>query len=188
MQTNFTPEQLRQPDIAAANAELRKCVHCGFCMATCPTYLISGDELEAPRGRIYAIKTLLEENDAEPSWEVLAHLDRCLTCLSCTTTCPSGVGYDRLIAIARARTARAGSRPPLRRLARKLLLATVPEPARLRPLANLGRLTAPLALPLLKARWPPCWTWPGGAGRGAPCSATIRRSPTGRAGAAAPHC
>ena len=157
MQTNFTAEQLRQPDIAAANAELRKCVHCGFCMATCPTYLVSGDELEAPRGRIYLAKVLLEEGNDAPDPGVLAHLDRCLTCLSCTTTCPSGVGYDRLIAIARVRTADANTRPPLKRLARKLLLATATAPARLRPLARLGRLAAPLALPLLRGRdqWRP---------------------------------
>ena len=148
MQTSFTPEQLQQPDIAAANAELRKCVHCGFCMATCPTYLISGDELEAPRGRVYLIKTLLEENK-EPAREVLAHLDRCLTCLSCTTTCPSGVGYDTLIDIARRRTARARSRPLARRLARQALLATVPWRGRLRLAAGAGRLIAPLARPVL---------------------------------------
>ena len=154
MQTNFTPEQLRQPEIAAANAELRKCVHCGFCLATCPTYLISGDELEAPRGRIYLAKVLLEEGREVPEEEVLAHLDRCLTCLSCTTTCPSGVGYDRLIAIVRRRTAKAPTRPLAKRLVRRLLLATVPQPARLRPLAKLGRFIAPLAAPLLKTRWP----------------------------------
>ena len=154
MQTNFTPEQLRQPDIAAANAELRKCVHCGFCMATCPTYLISGDELESPRGRIYTIKTLLEEEVAAPSQEVLGHLDHCLTCLSCTTTCPSGVGYDKLIGILRRRTANVPTRPLLKRLVRRLLLATVPQPARLRPLARLGRLAAPLTVPLLQGHWP----------------------------------
>ena len=154
MQTNFTPEQLRQPDIAAANAELRKCVHCGFCLATCPTYLISGDELESPRGRIYLAKVLLEEERNAPQAETLAHFDRCLTCLSCTTSCPSGVNYDRLVDIIRRRTASAPTRPPAKRLARRLLMATVPEPARLRPLAKLGRAVAPLATPLLKTRWP----------------------------------
>ncbi len=157
MQTSFTAEQLRQPDIAEANAELRKCVHCGFCMATCPTYLISGDELEAPRGRIYLAKVLLEEEKDAPRPEVLAHLDHCLTCLSCTTTCPSGVGYDKLIAIIRRRTANAPTRPAAKRLARRLLIHTVPEPARLRPLARLGRFIAPLAKPLLNRRreWRP---------------------------------
>ncbi len=155
MQTHFTPRQLKDPDIAAANAELRKCVHCGFCMATCPTYRISGDELESPRGRIHLIRTLLEEGGEEggaPEWDVLHHLDRCLTCLNCTTTCPSGVGYDRLIDIARRRTAHAKTRPALRRAIRRLLLATVPEPQRLRLLARLGRMAAPLALPLLRKR------------------------------------
>ncbi len=142
MQTSFTAEQLRQPDIAEANAELRKCVHCGFCMATCPTYLISGDELEAPRGRIYLAKVLLEEEKDAPRPEVLAHLDHCLTCLSCTTTCPSGVGYDKLIAIIRRRTANAPTRPAAKRLARRLLIHTVPEPARLRPLARWPRAAA----------------------------------------------
>ncbi len=151
MQTSFTPEQLRDPDIAAANEELRKCVHCGFCMATCPTYLISGDELEAPRGRIYQIRTILEEEQASPPWSVLKHLDTCLTCLSCTTTCPSGVGYDKLIDIVRRRTAAAQTRPTSRRILRRILMEVVPRPARLRRMAKLGRMTAPFIMPLMNA-------------------------------------
>ena len=92
MQTTFTPEQLEMPRIAEANSILRKCVHCGFCTATCPTYVLLGDELDSPRGRIYLIKNMLESG--EPATEkTVKHLDRCLSCLSCMTTCPSGVNY-----------------------------------------------------------------------------------------------
>ena len=151
MQTSFTPEQLRDPEIATANEELRKCVHCGFCMATCPTYLLTGDELEAPRGRIYQIRTILEAEETSPPWTVLQHLDTCLTCLSCTTTCPSGVGYDRLIDLVRRKTARAKTRPAPKRWLRKVLINVVPFPSRLRSAAKLGRLAAPLLMPLLNA-------------------------------------
>ena len=92
MQTNFRPEQLTNPRIAEADAILRRCVHCGLCTATCPTYVLLGDERDSPRGRIYLIKDMLEEN-APASAEVQLHLDRCLSCLSCMSTCPSGVGF-----------------------------------------------------------------------------------------------
>ena len=101
MQTNFTPAQLADPDTAQSEAVIRKCVHCGFCTATCPTYVLLGDELDSPRGRIYLIKEMLED-DASPTPEVVKHIDRCLSCLACMTTCPSGVNYATLIDHARA--------------------------------------------------------------------------------------
>ncbi|MEC8699654.1 MAG: 4Fe-4S dicluster domain-containing protein, partial [Pseudomonadota bacterium] len=101
MQTNFTLQQLADPDIAASNAILRACVHCGFCTATCPTYTLLGDELDSPRGRIYQIKDMLERDIPAPA-ETVKHLDRCLSCLSCMTTCPSGVHYMHLVDHARA--------------------------------------------------------------------------------------
>src|SRR5208282_4242409 len=100
MQTNFSPAVLADPHMQASEKILRSCVHCGFCTATCPTYLLLGDELDSPRGRIYLIKDMLE-NDRPPSSEVVAHIDRCLSCLGCMTTCPSGVNYMHLIDHAR---------------------------------------------------------------------------------------
>ncbi|MDP2738839.1 MAG: 4Fe-4S dicluster domain-containing protein, partial [Pseudorhodobacter sp.] len=96
MQTNFTPEQLRDPATAEANAILRACVHCGFCTATCPSYQVLGDELDSPRGRIYLIKDMLENGRAADAATV-RHIDRCLSCLACMTTCPSGVDYMHLV-------------------------------------------------------------------------------------------
>ena len=101
MQTSFTAEQLKDPVIASANGILRKCVHCGFCTATCPTYTLLGDELDSPRGRIYLIKGMLERGEP-PTKETVKHVDRCLSCLSCMTTCPSGVHYMHLVDDARA--------------------------------------------------------------------------------------
>ena len=101
MQTNFTAEQLRDPDTAVANQVLRTCVHCGFCTATCPTFVLLGDELDSPRGRIYLIKDMLETGRPATE-EVVRHVDRCLSCLSCMTTCPSGVNYMHLVDHARA--------------------------------------------------------------------------------------
>jgi len=101
MQTHFSPQQLADPAMADANAQLRACVHCGFCTATCPTYLVLGDELDSPRGRIYLIKEMLEKQLAPPSTTIL-HLDRCLGCFSCMTHCPSGVNYMHLFDHARA--------------------------------------------------------------------------------------
>ena len=96
MQTHFSPQQLADPATADANAQLRACVHCGFCTATCPTYLVLGDELDSPRGRIYLIKEMLEKKLAPPPTTIL-HLDRCLGCFSCMTHCPSGVNYMHLL-------------------------------------------------------------------------------------------
>ena len=96
MQTNFTLAQLADPEIQEANGILRACVHCGFCTATCPTYVLLGDELDSPRGRIYLIKDMLENGRAATT-QVVKHIDRCLSCLSCMTTCPSGVDYMHLV-------------------------------------------------------------------------------------------
>ena len=99
MQTSFTAEQLRDPQMASSNKVLRTCVHCGFCTATCPTIVLLGDELDSPRGRIYLMKQVME--GAEPTHATLTHLDRCLTCRNCETTCPSGVQYGALVDIGR---------------------------------------------------------------------------------------
>ena len=101
MQTNFSIHQLADPHVRESEKILRTCVHCGFCTATCPTYLLLGDELDSPRGRIYLIKDMLE-NDKPASADVVRHVDRCLSCLSCMTTCPSGVHYMHLVDHARA--------------------------------------------------------------------------------------
>ena len=100
MQTTFTPEQLQDPDTRESNGILRTCVHCGFCTATCPTFVLLGDELDSPRGRIYLIKDMLEGGKPATE-EVVRHVDRCLSCLSCMTTCPSGVNYMHLVDHAR---------------------------------------------------------------------------------------
>jgi glycolate oxidase iron-sulfur subunit len=101
VQTSFPSEALADPAMRSSEGVIRKCVHCGFCTATCPTYVLLGDELDSPRGRIYLMKDMLE-NRREPSAEVVKHVDRCLSCLSCMTTCPSGVNYMHLVDHARA--------------------------------------------------------------------------------------
>ena len=110
MQTSFTLDQLADPQTAEADKILRACVHCGFCTATCPTYVLLGDELDSPRGRIYLIKEMLEK-DKPPTAEVVKHIDRCLSCLACMTTCPSGVHYMHVVDQARVRIERDYSRP-----------------------------------------------------------------------------
>ena len=110
MKTEFSLTQLADPDIAEADKILRACVHCGFCTATCPTYVLLGDELDSPRGRIYLIKEMLEK-DRPPTAEVVKHIDRCLSCLACMTTCPSGVNYMHLVDQARVRIEQQYSRP-----------------------------------------------------------------------------
>ncbi len=127
MQTMFTPAQLENPVIAEADSILRRCVHCGFCTATCPTYVLLGDELDSPRGRIYLIKDMLE-NDRTPSPDVVKHVDRCLSCLSCTTTCPSGVDYMHLVDHARAIIEEKAPRPFMDRAFRALLALLIPRP------------------------------------------------------------
>jgi glycolate oxidase iron-sulfur subunit len=131
MQTNFTLAQLADPETARSEHILRKCVHCGFCTATCPTYQLLGDELDSPRGRIYLIKQVLE--GAPASARTRLHLDRCLTCRACETTCPSGVQYARLLDIGRAAVAGQAPRPPLDGLARAALRATLSRVGQLVP-------------------------------------------------------
>src|ERR1017187_645753 len=117
MRTEFSLAQLADPDLAEANAILRTCVHCGFCNATCPTYLLLGDELDSPRGRIYLIKDMLE-NERPASPEVVKHIDRCLSCLACMTTCPSGVHYMHLVDHAPAHIEETYRRPLVDRVLR----------------------------------------------------------------------
>lgn len=145
MQTNFSLAQLEDPDVAAANDILRKCVHCGFCTATCPTYVTLGDELDSPRGRIYQIKDMLE-NDKPASGKLVKHIDRCLSCLSCMTTCPSGVNYMHLVDIARAKIHETYNRPFVDKWLRKVLAFVLPNP-RIFRLALVG---AWLGKPLFK--------------------------------------
>jgi glycolate oxidase iron-sulfur subunit len=127
MQTRFSADQLADPEIAEANAILRSCVHCGFCTATCPTYVLLGDELDSPRGRIYLIKEMLEKDEPATA-ETAKHIDRCLSCLACMTTCPSGVNYMHLIDQARAHVEETYPRPLGDRMLRALLALVMPRP------------------------------------------------------------
>jgi glycolate dehydrogenase iron-sulfur subunit len=131
METKFSAEQLQDPDIERANEILRSCVHCGFCTATCPTYQILGDELDSPRGRIYLIKDMLENNRV-PDAHTVKHIDRCLSCLACMTTCPSGVHYMHLVDQARAYVERRYKRPFGDRALRWVLARILPYPMRFR--------------------------------------------------------
>jgi glycolate oxidase iron-sulfur subunit len=139
MQTSFTLAQLADPDISEADKILRACVHCGFCTATCPTYVLLGDELDSPRGRIYLIKDMLE-NDRPASAEVTKHIDRCLSCLACMTTCPSGVHYMHLVDHARAHIEETYRRPWPDRLIRTVLANVLPYPDRFRAVLAAGWL------------------------------------------------
>lgn len=147
MQTTFTPPQLADPATASSEKILRTCVHCGFCTATCPTYLLLGDELDSPRGRIYLIKDMLE-GDKPASAQVVKHIDRCLSCLSCMTTCPSGVHYMHLVDHARAYIEETHSRPLHDRLLRGLIAKVLPYPNRFR-LAMLAALVGKPLKPLV---------------------------------------
>ena len=144
MQTLFSAEQLRDPDIAASNQVLRSCVHCGFCTATCPTFVLLGDELDSPRGRIYLIKDMLETGRPATE-EVVRHIDRCLSCLSCMTTCPSGVNYMHLVDHARTYIENTYRRPFAERLLRGVLGAIIPRPWLFRAALMGARLARPLA-------------------------------------------
>jgi glycolate oxidase iron-sulfur subunit len=144
MKTEFSAAQLADPNIAEADTILRKCVHCGFCTATCPTYVLLGDELDSPRGRIYLIKEMLEK-DRPPTAEVVKHIDRCLSCLSCMTTCPSGVNYMHLVDQARVRIERDYKRPAVERLLRAVLALVLPRPKLFRASMILARLARPFA-------------------------------------------
>jgi len=143
VQTNFAPEQLADPAMAASEKILRTCVHCGFCTATCPTYLLLGDELDSPRGRIYLIKDMLE-GGKPASREVVKHVDRCLSCLSCMTTCPSGVHYMHLVDHARTHIEKTYKRPFSDRALRAVLALVLPYPNRFRLALLAAKVGAPL--------------------------------------------
>lgn len=151
MQTSFTDAQLLDPSIAEVNSILRKCVHCGFCNSTCPTFNLLGDELDGPRGRIYLIKDLLE-NDKQPSDTVVQHLDRCLSCLSCMSTCPSGVDYMHLIDVGRTHIESRYKRSTTDSLIRALFAYVLPRPKLMKvlllfaPLLNLFKFILPKSL------------------------------------------
>jgi glycolate oxidase iron-sulfur subunit len=155
MQTSFTLAQLADPDVAEADKILRACVHCGFCTATCPTYVLLGDELDSPRGRIYLIKDMLE-NDRPATGEVVKHIDRCLSCLACMTTCPSGVHYMHLVDHARAHIEETYRRPWPDRAMRALLAFLLPYP---------GRFRAALAAGWFAGRLMKVASWLPGRGR-----------------------
>jgi len=150
MRTDFTPAQLLDPDTQQSEKILRACVHCGFCTATCPTYVLLGDELDSPRGRIYLIKNMLEAGGAVPA-ETVTHVDRCLSCLACMTTCPSGVNYMHLVDHGRRHIEQHYRRPLLERALRWVLGAVLTRPARFRAALTAAALARPLA-PLLPAR------------------------------------
>jgi glycolate oxidase iron-sulfur subunit len=150
MQTHFSLAQLADPDVAEADKILRTCVHCGFCTATCPTYVLLGDELDSPRGRIYLIKDMLEQDRAASEVEV-KHIDRCLSCLSCMTTCPSGVHYMHLVDQARAHIENTYARPTVDYWLRRVLAAILPEPT----LFRMALIGARLARSIGAHRWLP---------------------------------
>ncbi|MGE0098244.1 MAG: glycolate oxidase subunit GlcF [Hydrogenophaga sp.] len=151
MQTQLSPEYQQRADGQAAEAILRKCVHCGFCTATCPTYQLLGDELDGPRGRIYLIKQVLE--GAEPTRKTQLHLDRCLTCRNCETTCPSGVDYGHLVDIGRKIVDEKVARPTGERAVRWLLKEGLPSPL-FGPAMRLGQRVRPLLPSGLKNKVP----------------------------------
>lgn len=148
MQTNFTPTQLQDPGVLESEKILRNCVHCGFCTATCPTYVVLGNELDSPRGRIYLIKDMLE-NDRPADKVVTTHIDRCLSCLACMTTCPSGVHYMHLVDHARVHIEKTYKRPVIERLFRALLANIMPYPERFRLALSLARFAKPF-IPILQ--------------------------------------
>jgi glycolate oxidase iron-sulfur subunit len=164
MQTNLADFIKDTPEGHEAEAILRKCVHCGFCTATCPTYQLLGDELDGPRGRIYLIKQVLE--GAAPTSKTQLHLDRCLTCRSCETTCPSGVRYGRLLEIGRPLVEQKVGRSSVEALKRKALRAVIPNHAVFSPLLRLGQSARSLLPAALRRKVPqrpvPARPWPAG--------------------------
>jgi len=144
MQTNFTLAQLADPETARSEQILRKCVHCGFCTATCPTYVLLGDERDSPRGRIYFIKAMIE-GDRAPTMHEVRHIDRCLSCLSCMTTCPSGVNYMHLVDHGRHHIEQRYRRALPDRLMRGVLAVLMPRPGLFRRIVLAGRLAKPAA-------------------------------------------
>src|SRR6267378_681488 len=149
MQTSFSLAQLADPDIREADAILRACVHCGFCTATCPTYVLLGDELDSPRGRIYLIKNMLEDGGPVDA-DTVKHIDRCLSCLACMTTCPSGVNYMHLVDHGRRHIEAHYRRPTAERLLRRLLGVVLTRPALFRAALQVARLAKPFAALLPK--------------------------------------
>ncbi len=162
MQTNLADFIRDTPEGKAADAELRKCTHCGLCTATCPTYQLLGDELDGPRGRIYLIKQILEGRI--PSAKTQLHLDRCLTCRACETTCPSGVEYGKLLDIGRALVEQRVHRSGWDTFQRALLRKVIPDSSLFEPLLRLGQLARPLLPGALKKKIPagiaPAKPWP----------------------------
>lgn len=152
MQTRIEQRYLDDPSTARADDILRKCVHCGFCLATCPTYNLLGDELDSPRGRIYLIKQVLEGQS--PTVSTQQHLDRCLTCRNCETTCPSGVEYSQLVDIGRHVVNQAVPRPAGQKLLRRALIEVLPYRSRVTPLVRLGQMFRPLLPKRLKNKLP----------------------------------
>lgn len=152
MQTRIHPSLADLPKVREADSILRKCVHCGFCTATCPTYQLLGDELDGPRGRIYLIKNLLETDSTDEA--SVAHLDRCLTCRSCETTCPSGVEYGRLLDIGREFAAGKVDRPWRWRLLSRTIRLVVPRRALFSPLLHIGQWFRPLVPRFLSEAMP----------------------------------
>jgi glycolate oxidase iron-sulfur subunit len=144
MQTSFTLAQLANADTRESEKILRTCVHCGFCTATCPTYVLLGDELDSPRGRIYLMKDMLE-NDKPANDQVVKHIDRCLSCLSCMTTCPSGVHYMHLVDHGRAHIEKTYRRPMSERLMRKMLSTVLPRPKLFRMALMAAKAGRPVA-------------------------------------------
>lgn len=144
MQTRFTKTKLKNPDIARADEILRKCVHCGFCTATCPTYLVTGDERDSPRGRIWMIRDLLEGNN-DSAETTGYHLDRCLTCLSCMSTCPSGVDYMHLVDIGRDHAEKLHEKPRFEQVFRRMIVAMLSRGHRAWVGLMLGWMARPLA-------------------------------------------
>jgi glycolate oxidase iron-sulfur subunit len=152
MQTSIPQQLLSHPDIAEANDILRACVHCGFCTATCPTYQLLGSELDSPRGRIYLIKEMLESGQATNKTRL--HLDRCLTCRSCETTCPSGVRYGRLVDIGREIVEEHAPRSLIAGVIRQAMLAVIPYTKRMSVVLTLGRIVSPLLPQQLRKKIP----------------------------------
>ena len=153
MQTSIHPELIDLPQVLEADSILRRCVHCGFCTATCPTYQLLGDDLDSPRGRIYLIKNLLEDNAIDD--KSAQHLDRCLTCRACETTCPSGVKYARLLEIARGLVATRSKRPFSSRLKSLLSRWIIPRDYLFKPLLRSGQLFRPVLPAMLANKIPP---------------------------------
>src|SRR5689334_12076164 len=162
MKTNLADSIKDTPEGKEANAILRACVHCGFCTATCPTYQLLGDELDGPRGRIYLMKQMLEGEPVTQSTQL--HLDRCLTCRACETTCPSGVQYGRLVDIGRAIVEKEVGRGPTEGLVRATLKTVLPHASLFTPLLRLGQLARPALPASLQRKVPPrvhAKPWPG---------------------------